>query len=366
VSLKAYRDLAEQYVLPVAADRLVDFISHFHEEHNEDCDALPSKRKIDAFLKSEGIRDPVPIAAVAPTAAALLAGRGMTESPSPLAVLPYLAWGGRVTLLAAREKDGKSTLVGGAVAALTRGAPWLGEPCDPVGPVLWLHEEAPDDVIGRLQQFGADLARVHLLQLPQADAARALTANVTRLRPRVIIVDSLVRFAAGRVTDPTRATQWEPIMSEFLGLAQKSGAAIVVLHHAGKKDGEYRDSTEIGAGVDMLIQMPGGLKGNRQRLEGKGRIVGVAPYTITVELVGTAHQLVAATSRARAITAPATTTSLGERDRAVLGTLLGTMGFSEWCKASGLKSKKTFNGIVKRLQAVEAVVKTKDGRYRTS
>src|SRR5207247_1340333 len=169
--------------------------------------------------------------------------RAWTCRLSPIAVLPHLAWGGRVTLLAAREKDGKSTLVGGAVAALTRGALWLGEPCATVGPVLWLHEEAPDDVIGRLQQFGANLSRVHLLALPHPDAARALTANVARLRPGIVIVDSLVRFAAGRVTDPTRATQWEPIMSELLGLAQKSGAAVVVLHHAGKKDGEYRDST---------------------------------------------------------------------------------------------------------------------------
>jgi hypothetical protein len=361
-----YRALLERSVLPISADRLVDFISDHHDEHSEDCDGLPSKRKIAAFIKNEGIRDPRPGVAVAPTAAALLAAQGMTESASPVAVLPFLAWGGRVTLLAAREKDGKSTLVGGAVAALTRRATWLGEQCAAVAPVLWLHEEAPDDVIGRLQQFGADLSQVHLLALPHADAARALTANVKQLRPGLVVIDSLVRYAAGRVTDPTRATQWEPIMSELLGLAQKSGAAIVVLHHAGKKDGEYRDSTEIGAGVDMLIQMPIGLKGNRQRLEGKGRIVGVAPYRITVELVGTAHQLVAATSRARDASAPATPTPLSERDRAVLGALVGTMGYSEWCKASRLKSKKTFDGIVKRLRADEAVVKTKDGRYRRS
>ena len=35
-----------------------------------------------------------------------------------------------------------------------------------------------------------------------------------------------------------------------------------------------------------------------------------------------------------------------------------------WCKVSGLKSKKSFDGIVKRLQSASAVEKTKDGRYR--
>ena len=153
-------------------------------------------------------------------------------------------------------------------------------------------------------------------------------------------------------------------MSELLALAQSSGAAILVLHHAGKKDGEYRDSTEIGAGVDMLIQMPGGIKGNRQRLEAKGRVIGVAPYTITVELAGNTHRLVVDRNRVGAAKAPDVAAPLGERDRAILTTLVATMSYSEWCKASGLKSKKSFDGIVKRLQSASAVEKTKDGRYR--
>jgi hypothetical protein len=359
----AYRALlSAEEILPVAADRLVGFIADHHEKHSESCDELPTKRQIAAFMKQEGIRDPAPAAAIAPTAATLLAERGMAQPPAPIAVLPYLAWGGRLSLLAAREKDGKSTLVGGAVAALTQGASWLGQPCAPVGPVLWLHEESPDDVVGRLQQFGADLSRVHLLQLPRPEAARDLSANVARLKPVLVIVDSLIRYTGGRVTDPTRATQWEPIMSELLGLAQKSGAAIMVLHHAGKKDGEYRDSTEIGAGVDMLIQMPGGLKGNRQRLEAKGRIIGVAPYEITVELVGTTHRLVGG-DRAEAAKAPAA--AISDQDRAVLDALVGTMRYSEWFEASGLRSKRRFDGIRERLVAAGAVEKTKDGQYRT-
>src|SRR5439155_442925 len=69
-------------------------------------------------------------------------------------------------------------------------------------------------------------------------------------------------------------------------------------------------------------------------------------------------------SHAGAAKAPATVPSLGERDRAVLGTLVGTMSYSDWCRASGLKSKNSFDRIVKRLQAAEVVEKTMDGRYR--
>ena len=362
---KEYRRFEERRVLPVSLKQVLEFIESCHDERNEDCRAMPSEEKVGAWMKEKGIRDPVPGGAIAPTAAARLAARGITETPSAIAVVPYLAWASRVTLLAAREKDGKSTLVGGAVAALTRGALWLGQSCAPVGPVLWLHEELEDDVIGRLQQFGTDLSRVHLLQLPRPDAAGDLAANAARLRPVLIVVDSLTRYVPGRVTDPTRATQWEPVMSEFLRVAQQSGAAILVVHHAGKKDGEYRDSTEIGAGVDMLIQMPRGLRGNRQALVAAGRIIGVAPYTITVELVGTEHRLVGA-DRAASAKAPAAVAPLSERDRAVLATLVGTKGYSEWFAASGLKSKKSFNGIVQQLITAGAVEKTTRGQYRAS
>jgi len=46
----------------------------------------------------------------------------------PVALVPRMAWTGRVTLLAAREKIGKSTLAGAAVAALSSGVRFMGEP----------------------------------------------------------------------------------------------------------------------------------------------------------------------------------------------------------------------------------------------
>lgn len=46
----------------------------------------------------------------------------------PEAVVPRLAWEGRLTLLAAREKTGKSTLVRSAIAAKVTGRDFLGEP----------------------------------------------------------------------------------------------------------------------------------------------------------------------------------------------------------------------------------------------
>ena len=139
------------------------------------------------------------------------------------------------------------------------------------------------------------------------------------------------------------------------------GPAILVLHHAGKKDGEYRDSSEIGAAVDMLLQMPRGIeRGNRQRLDVVGRIIGIERYTITVELAGTTHQLVTGNGRSHAVNAPAA--AMSDQDRTVLNALVGTMRYTDWFAASGLRSKSTFSRSIQRLAGM--IDRTKDGQYR--
>ena len=58
--------------------------------------------------------------------------RELLENPVelPPAVVPRLAWPGRSTLLAAREKEGKSTLMTAAAAAVSRGSSFLGSTDD--------------------------------------------------------------------------------------------------------------------------------------------------------------------------------------------------------------------------------------------
>src|SRR6266851_2237255 len=54
----------------------------------------------------------------------------------PPVVVPGLAWKGRLTLVAAREGTGKSTLLSAVAAAVTTGGEFLGERCAK-GMVLW-------------------------------------------------------------------------------------------------------------------------------------------------------------------------------------------------------------------------------------
>ncbi|MDB4893177.1 MAG: hypothetical protein JWL61_5032, partial [Gemmatimonadetes bacterium] len=76
----------------------------------------------------------------------LMENESIMRPPPP--IVPRLAWAGRSTLLAAREKAGKSTLTGFLTAAVTNGTDFLGEFCAK-GDVL---------VIG-LEEFIGDTAR---------------------------------------------------------------------------------------------------------------------------------------------------------------------------------------------------------------
>ena len=84
----------------------------------------------------------------------------------------------------AREKAGKSTLIGAAVAAVTRGRPFLGMPTL-AGDVLWVGEETVADVKVRLSQWDAALERVYFVGRPSPDPAHeaSLRRLVGRLRP---------------------------------------------------------------------------------------------------------------------------------------------------------------------------------------
>ena len=111
------------------------------------------------------------------------------DGPPPVARL--LAHAGRVTLLHAREKTGKSTLIGAAIAAVTRGRPFLAMPTV-CGDVLWVGEEAAADVKSRLSQWDADLGKVYFIRQPRPDPEHesSLRRLVERVRPVWVILDT--------------------------------------------------------------------------------------------------------------------------------------------------------------------------------
>jgi hypothetical protein len=180
----------------------------------------------------------------------------MMRPPAP--VVPYLAWASRSTLLAAREKSGKSTLTGFVAAQVSNGGDFLGEPCT-LGTVLIVGlEEFIGDTARRLKDFGAEPERVYLVDRflgEPEDRLAEIRQHIEAVRSSLVIVDSLVAYSAGLVESANNATQTQNVVQGLTDLSHTTAVALIVIHHARKADGKYRDSSAIGGAVDIIAEV---------------------------------------------------------------------------------------------------------------
>ena len=210
--------------------------------------------------------------------------------PAPLA--RYVAWPGRATLFAGREKKGgKSTLLSAAVAAVTRGVDFLGlSTCKKPGKVLWISAdlEHEGDIYNRLKHFKADLSRVALIY-PQAEALPdrliELDSHIDLDAPTWVIIDTLSNFA--RVKDPYASTEWPETILHVKRHCRERDIAATFAHHTGKHSNEYRDSTSIGATVDQITHIHEAdakhYTRNDRRMETLGRASGYEETHVTLD-----------------------------------------------------------------------------------
>lgn len=186
----------------------------------------------------------------------LWANEEIMRPPPP--VVPYLAWLARATLLAAREKSGKSTLTGYLAAMVSRGGDFLGEPCAQ-GPVLIIGlEEFIGDTARRLKLFHADPKLVHLVDhfaCAPDDRPAEVLQHIEAVKPVLVILDSLIAYARGTVTDANNATQTQATVQSLADICHQTGVALIIIHHARKADGKYRDSSAIGGAVDVIAEV---------------------------------------------------------------------------------------------------------------
>jgi len=185
--------------------------------------------------------------------------RNLLDTPELLAppemVIPYVAAVGRLSMVAAREKLGKSTFAAYTAAAVSLGRELWGTDVAQ-GLVLWVGlEEEPGDAVRRFKALGADPDHVVLLsRLAPKNPIEQLEVEVAAYKPRLIIIDSLAACFSD-VEDENGAAAWTKSLMPLVDLARKSRAAILVLHHANRAQGTYRGSSAIGASMDMIIEM---------------------------------------------------------------------------------------------------------------
>lgn len=175
---------------------------------------------------------------------------------APNLIVPKLAWLKHVTMLAGREKSGKSTVLGAAVAAVTNGAPFLGhEGCGPYRTLYLNFEESVPELGNRLLCFGADPRYLAICQRPGGDRLKHLQEAVAVTNPSLIVIDSLTKLVNGNGPSPESNVGWDQAIDPIINLTRRSNAATLLSHHANKHNGKYRGSTAIGANVDVIVEM---------------------------------------------------------------------------------------------------------------
>lgn len=214
----------------------------------------------------------------------------------PECVVPFLAYRGRLVILAGPDKSGKSTLLGHAIAAVTGWERFLGSPLmlRHRRAVLLGLEEAVGDAVRRLVELEADPDGVQLVVMPQPDLLHRTHSLLEEWPADLLVIDSLQEYARvtlGQVPEDGDNAGWGTAVRPLAALARKHDVAVVLLHHVRRSDGQYRGAGEIAATADALLEMSMPKTDdspNLRRISGRGRWA-VEPFA--VELCGNRYEL---------------------------------------------------------------------------
>jgi len=207
---------------------------------------------------------------------------------------------GRLTLLSAYAKVGKSTFAYSLAVAATQGRPFLGFPTTQ-GPVLILAvEEHVQDVQHRLHRFGllpGDPVHVHAGPLDARDLP-TIEVFVREKGITLVLLDTLSRY--WQIKDENSNAEIIRAVGPLLEMAQRTGCAVLVIHHEKKSNGESDDGLRSVRGgsalagiVDQSLQLakPHGGGKKRRVLKAVGRYAETPPELL-IELVGTDYRRV--------------------------------------------------------------------------
>jgi putative DNA primase/helicase len=199
---------------------------------------------------------------------------------------------GRITLLVGRPGEGKSFLSIDMAARVGTGSPWPdGSDCPQGSVILISAEDDPADTIRpRLDAHHADPSCIHLLSavrrpgddgqpvevfftLRDVHSLEAALESVSDCR--LIIIDPIGSFLGGKI-DSHRDNEVRGVLAPVAQIAERHGAAVLVVSHRRKSGGTVADDLALGSraftgiarAVWHLSRDPGN-KGRRLLLPGK-------------------------------------------------------------------------------------------------
>lgn len=183
------------------------------------------------------------------------------EEQEPPCIIEGLVPTGAVVLLAGKPKLGKSLLGLNAALCVSAGAKWLGEFTTSPGPVIICAlEDRPSLVRKRLRAMAGALGsgevyvRCGGLHLDRPEDVEALSNEIAKLRPVLVVIDPLIELHRG---DENDARAMADAISPLRDLARRHECAFLIVHHRRKSPGPVGDtvrgSSAIFGAVDGII-----------------------------------------------------------------------------------------------------------------
>lgn len=163
---------------------------------------------------------------------------------------------GSVVILAGKPKAGKSTAARALALEVARGGSWLGCACLP-RPVWYLAlEDKRSEVRRHFRMMGAGAEPVRFVfRQPADDLIARLHTLAAREHPGLIVVDTLQRLI--KANDLNDYAETTAKLTPILTLARETGAAVLLVHHAGKAERQGLDavlgSTALAGSADNVL-----------------------------------------------------------------------------------------------------------------
>lgn len=143
----------------------------------------------------------------------------------PPALIPGLAYRGRITLLSAREKPGKSTLTAQAVAAMSSGARFLDAIIEPATVLWYAIDERIGDAILRFDAFHAEGDRVYICE--DRPSPEQLRSDIERTGATVVVIDTLTELWSSNTESDRDANEVNRFLRPYVLVARACNVALV-------------------------------------------------------------------------------------------------------------------------------------------
>jgi hypothetical protein len=179
-------------------------------------------------------------------------------------IVPGIFASGLLHLLVAAPKAGKSTLVLNLLRAALLGGRVLDRQATVITSALVVSEEGVGTLAGTVRESGlGDVPGLYWFPREALASATsydkvllAVQAQIERVKPGLVVIDTLGRVAQARGDSDGDNGLWERILHPLQAMAA-SGPAVVVIHHAPKANAEgvarVRGASAIAAAVDAIL-----------------------------------------------------------------------------------------------------------------